>query len=295
MGALLGASHLAPLVSGMEGKLSFSQNRRQKRFRLWAPGVISLKNEYRASLITFGLLNGLIFLANIADFRYVWVSYGEAGPQELSQYVHAGTYLLLFAILLAMAAVIWYFRGNLNFYPENEWLRGFAFLWLAQNAMLAFSVALRNWQYVAHYGLAYKRLGVFWFLSLVLYGLYTLFQKVKNRKTIAFLLYRNSWAIYASLLALSLINWDVAITRYNLQADNKEGIDAQFLFQDVSDKNLYLLYQYKGRLLEKSGWNQATLEQALHKKRLKLVRRAQANSWRSWNYADVRNEYFLFK
>ncbi|MCB0564903.1 MAG: DUF4173 domain-containing protein [Phaeodactylibacter sp.] len=295
MGALLGASYLSPFASEIEEKLPFSLKRRQKYFQLWKPGMLSLKNEYRASLIAFGLLNGLALLANLADLRYIWISYSDAGPQELSQYVHAGTYLLLFAIMLAMATVIWYFRGKLNFYPENEWLRGLAFLWLAQNAMLAISVGLRNWQYVAYYGLAYKRLGVFWFLSLVLYGLYTLFQKVKTRQTITFLLHRNSWAVYASFLALSLINWDLAITRYNLQADTKGGIDAEFLFQDVSDKNLYLLNRYRDRLSEKSGWNEAKLEQAFHKKRLKLIRRTQAHSWRSWNYADVRNEYFLAK
>lgn len=295
MAGLLGASHLALLASGIESKLPFSLNRRQKRFYLWPPGMLSLRNEYQASLIAFGLLNGLLFLANIADLRYVWVSYGTATPQELSQYVHEGTYLLIFAILLAMAAVIWYFRGNLNFYPENAWLRGLAFLWLAQNAMLALSVGLRNWHYVAHYGLAYKRLGVFWFLSLVLYGLYTLFRKVKEQKSLAFLLHCNGWAAYAALILFSFVNWDLAITRYNLQANIPGEIDARFLFEEVSDKNLYLLYQCRDRLLEKSSLDEKGVEHALREKRQRLANRRQFLSWRSWNYADARNEYFLAK
>ncbi len=293
MGGLLGASLLSPLVFGVESKLPLIMRRRQKRHYLWKPGILSLKNEFQASLIAFGLLNGLIFLANVADLRYVWVSYGEASPQELSQYVHEGTFLLIFAILLAMGAVIWYFRGNLNFYPQNEWLRGLAFLWLAQNAMMALSVGLRNWQYVAHYGLAYKRLGVFWFLCLALYGLYTLFQKVKYRNSLAFLLHRNSWAVYISIIIMSLANWDLAITRYNLQADTRGEIDARFLVQEVSDKNLYILYQHFGRLLESSQYDKQTLKNALDKKRSAFERRRQAQSWRSWNYSDVRNVYFL--
>lgn len=293
MGGLLGASLLAPLAFKVESKLPLTLQRRQKRHYLCKPGMLSLKSEFRASLIAFGLLNGLIFLANVADLRYVWVSYGEASPQELSQYVHEGTYLLIFAILLAMGAAIWYFRGNLNFYPHNEWLRGLAFLWLAQNAMLALSVGLRNWQYVAHYGLAYKRLGVFWFLCLVLYGLYTLFQKVKYRRSLAFLLHRNSWAVYISIIVMSLANWDLAITRYNLQADTKGEIDARFLIQEVSDKNLFILFQHYGRLLESNQYDKETLENALDKKRAAFERRRQAFSWRSWNYSDARNEYFL--
>ena len=293
MGAVLGASRLAPLISGVENNLPLHLERRHKRFYLSPPAMLGLKSEYRAGLITFGLLNGLIFLANIADLRYVWISYGGASPQELSQYVHEGTYLLLFAILLAMAAVIWYFRGNLNFYRDKEWLLGLAFLWLAQNAMLALSVALRNWQYVAHYGLAYKRMGVFWFLSLVLFGLFTLFQKVKGRRSLAFLLHRNGWAVFASLLLLSLVNWDLAITRYNLRADTHGEIDARFLVQEVSDKNLFLLYQHRSRLLESSLYNEESLENALHNKKAALERRRQHLSWRSWNYSDVRNEYFL--
>ncbi|MCB9294857.1 MAG: DUF4173 domain-containing protein [Lewinellaceae bacterium] len=295
MAGLLGASHLALLASGIERKLPFSLNRRQKRFYLWPPGMLSLRNEYQASLIAFGLLNGLLFLANIADLRYVWISYGSATPQELSQYVHEGTYLLIFAILLAMAAVIWYFRGNLNFYPENAWLRGLAFLWLAQNAMLALSVGLRNWHYVAHYGLAYKRLGVFWFLSLVLYGLYTLFRKVKEQKSLSFLLHCNGWAAYVALILFSFVNWDLAITRYNLKANMPGEIDARFLFEEVSDKNLYLLYQCRDRLLEKSPLDEKGLEHALREKRQGFTNRRQFLSWRSWNYADIRNEYFLAK
>ena len=257
--------------------------------------MLGLQNEYRASLIAFGLLNGLIFLANVADLRYVWISYGSASAQELSQYVHEGTYLLLFAILLAMAAVIWYFRGNLNFYPDNGWLRLLAFIWLAQNAMLALSVGLRNWQYVAQYGLAYKRLGIFWFLCLALHGLYTLYEKVKNNRSQAFVLYRNSWVVYASLLLFSLFNWDLAITRYNLRANTRGEIDARFLIEEVSDKNLFLLYQCRGRLLEKSTLDEKELENALHKKWLGFETRRQSSTWRSWNYAEARNEYFLVK
>ncbi|MCB0587572.1 MAG: DUF4173 domain-containing protein [Phaeodactylibacter sp.] len=293
MGAILGASLLSPLASRIEGLLPLSLPRRRKRFYLWAPGPLGLRNEYRAALIAFGLLNGLIFLANVADLRYVWIAYGEATPQELSQYVHEGTYLLLLAILLAMAAVIWYFRGNLNFYPENEWLRGLVFLWLAQNAMMALSVGLRNWHYVAHYGLAYKRLGVFWFLCLAGYGLFTLYQKVKSRHSLAFLLHSNGWAIYASLLLLSLLNWDLAITRYNLQANTAEKIDVRFLIRGMSDKNLFLLYQHRDRLVEKSNMSRNELDKALQHKKEVFTHRIQNKTWRSWNHSDARNKNYL--
>jgi hypothetical protein len=56
--------------------------------------------------------------------------------------VHEGTYLLILCILMAMGVLLWFFRGNLNFLPDNERLRWLAHLWLAQNAMLALSVGV---------------------------------------------------------------------------------------------------------------------------------------------------------
>ena len=293
MGALLGASRLAIVAFRLEKIIPEDLLRLRKKGWAAIRGMIALKQEYRAGMIAFGILNTLLFLLNLADLRYVWVAYGQASPQELSQYVHEGTFLLLFSILLAIGAVLWYFRGNINFYPRNEGLPALVYVWLAQNAMLALSVGLRNWQYVAHYGLAYKRLGVFWFLLLVLFGLFSMYRKVRYQKSLSYLLRINSLAWFCSLLLASSINWDLAITRYNLRWPAAEGIDVQFLLKEVSDKNLFLLYDNQERLMAYSTIGQAALSAGLADKRHRFEMRTLLNDWPSWNYADARNEKYL--
>lgn len=289
-GALLGASYFAAYLFRLEQ--FFPENLKRIRRKNWLirPGILSLKQEHRAGIITFSLLNILLFLLNIGDLRYVWVAYGQASPQELSQYVHEGTYLLLLAIVLAIGAVLWYFRGNINFYPRNEGLPVLVYAWLAQNAMLALSVGLRNWQYVAHYGLAYKRLGVFWFLLLALFGLYSMYLKVRYRKGLGYLMRLNGLACFASLVLACTVNWDIAITRYNIRWPAAEGIDTRFLLHEVSDKNLYLLYENRKRLLAKGNLGATELNTALESKRSSFGTRVCGQGWPSWNYADTCNK-----
>ena len=103
-------------------------------------------------------------------------------------------------------------------------LRGLGLAWLAQNTFLALSVGCRNWQYIDHCGLAYKRIGVFIFLTLTLFGLYFMYLKIKEKRSFYFVMRRVSWAFYGVLLAGCFINWDVFITKYNIEMPVKTGI-----------------------------------------------------------------------
>jgi hypothetical protein len=252
--------------------------------------ILSLKREYWAGIATLVALNFLLFFANVADLRYVWINYGQASPQELSQYVHEGTYLLICALLLAMGVLLWYFRGNLNFYPDNGLMKQLAYIWLAQNMMLAISVGLRNWQYVQQYGLAYKRLGVFWFLLLVLYGLFSLYQKIDHRRTLFFLLRRNSLMLFCSLLLVSSINWDRAITHYNIHADTSNDIDAHFLLHKLSSDNLSILWRYEDKIVKQSKMTASAFNQNLKEKQQQFDKQMEQRDWRGWNLVDARNE-----
>lgn len=282
------ASHLESLMPDQLERRKLP--RHKKRWFL----LLGLKREYWAAVAALLVLNLLLLLANITDLRYVWVDFGKASPQKLSQYVHEGSSLLILAILLAMGVLLWYFRGNLNFYPDKGLLRLLAYIWLAQNAMLALSVGLRNWQYVEHYGLAYLRLGVFWFLALVAFGLFSMYLKLRYRRTVFYLLRHNSWALLFSLLLFSGINWDNAITRYNLSADTKE-LDTYFLFSTVSDKNIALLWRNQEVIADKSGLASIQVQNELYKKQERFLSRIDQQGWRGWNIIDVWNYRYLKK
>ena len=191
---------------------------RRPDFRLSPRRLLDLRKEWLAAGACFGLLNALLAAVNAVDISWIWLDFRPAPGFDLTQFVHEGTYVLIFSILLAAGIMLWFFRRNLNFYqPGLPLLRWGATLWVGQNAFLALSVGLRNYYYILYTGLAYKRIGVMAFLVLTLFGLATLLLKIWQRRTVFSLLRLNSWATYAVLLALAFGNWEIWIARYNLQ------------------------------------------------------------------------------
>ncbi|MFD2721486.1 DUF4173 domain-containing protein [Hymenobacter monticola] len=202
---------------------------RRPDFRLKNVRVLDLRKEFYAAAAVFGLVNVLLLVVNAIDIRWLWFGFEPAPGFNLMQFVHEGTYVLIFSILLAMGIVLWFFRRNLNFYqPGLRWLRGGATVWVVQNAVLAVSVGLRNYYYILHCGVAYKRIGVCFFLLLVFFGLATVLLKIWQRRSAYSLVRLNALAAYAVLLMLAAGNWEVWMAEYNLQARFR-SIDIGFL------------------------------------------------------------------
>lgn len=265
------------------------RKRKDRAKQLVRLGVIDLKKEYQSGLILVIALDILLVIVNALDIRHVWFGEQPDNPLTWKNYVHEGTYLLIGAILLAMGILVVLFRKNINFFPKNEALKIAAYVWIIQNALLAISVGVRNWRYVEHCGLAYKRIGVFLFLMLVLFGLYSMFIKVKDRKSFYFLLHRNSWAMYAILIAATFVNWDVFITKYNLNHHAEEALDVAFLMDEVSDKNLSLLFDNQEFIVKKGKWELTQLQKDLANKKRQFNEKIEEGSWKSWNYMDWKN------
>lgn len=192
---------------------------RRPDFRRTDRRLLDLRKEWLAAVACFGLLNALLLVVNVVDIRWLWFGFVPAPDFDLTQFVHEGTYVLIFSILLAAGIMLWFFRRNLNFYqPGLPLLRWGATLWTLQNLVLATSVGLRNYYYIVHTGLAYKRIGVYAFLLLTVFGLGTLLLKIWRRRSAFSLVRLNSWAAYAVLLLLAAGNWEIWIAEYNLQS-----------------------------------------------------------------------------
>ncbi|MEN0005896.1 MAG: DUF4173 domain-containing protein, partial [Bacteroidota bacterium] len=265
-----------------------ASDQQQRSFKL-----LALKHEYRLGLLTLALLNGVVLLFNITDLRYVWIDYSNTSPQELSQYVHEGTWLLLFTIALAIAIVLYFFRRNLNFFPNNDFLKALAGIWLFQNLVLTLSVAMRNIHYVNHYGLAYKRLAVFFFLLLTIFSIWTIYQKVFAKRTRFYLLQLNCLAIYLLLLLASTVNWDTLITKYNILIHQKGSLDVYFLVHEVSDKNIPILYAHQDVLINRSTYSKVVIDRLLRQKSERFMTRKAKQNWRDWNWQDRQTERYL--
>jgi hypothetical protein len=221
--------------------LQMDEPAKESAQRVRKPGLFNfrstaLKSEFKVAVFLLFMLNILLLLMNISDVYWVWLNFEWEG-QYLKQFVHEGTYLLIFSILISIGIVLYFFRGNLNFYSKNTLLKNLSYLWLAQNALLVISVAIRNYWYIYYFALAYKRIGVLLFLLLTLYGLYSVYRKVSERKT-AFYLFRTNFHMMLLVLTLaSLINWDMVIVRYNFAHANKSFLHLDFM-SELSDKSL---------------------------------------------------------
>ena len=222
------------LVEQDQNAVELLQRDKKKRPRWFK--LTGLKNEYKAGVFLLLILNALLLILNVLDVYWVWFNFAWEG-QTLKQFVHEGTYLLIFSILISIAVVLYFFRGNLNFYSKNRFLKYLGYVWLFQNAILVISVGIRNFRYIEYFSLAYKRIGVILFLVLVLYGLYTVVRKIQYKKSAFYLFKSNALILYGLLVLASFVNWDNYIAKYNFA-----HADTAFLHLDymasLSDKTL---------------------------------------------------------
>lgn len=262
----------------------------------FANGVMALRNENTVGIISLVMLNGLLLFINAIDITYVWFGFSYTPNLNLTQYVHEGTGMLIFSIVLAMFVLLFFFRGNLNFYKKNKWLRYGAYGWILQNAVLVISVLLRDYYYITHMGLAYKRIGVLVFLLMVLMGLITVFIKIHQRKTVYYLWRVNGWFAVVLLVAASCVHWDETIAKYNLAHKNSIPLDVKFLLtlsdktlplldknQDVLDRTKELIHG-EGAYFSRSG---LTPTQLFEMRKKDFFEKQKTYSWLSWNAADV--------
>jgi hypothetical protein len=268
-------------------------------------GILALKNEYKAAIFLFFTLNILLLILNCIDVYWVWFNFEWTG-QFLKQFVHEGTYLLIFSIIISIVLVLYFFRNNLNFYKNNKWLKRLSYVWIAQNAILVISVGIRNFWYINYYSLAYKRIGVIIFLLLTLYGLYTVLVKVRNRKSSFYLLSVNSSAILVVLIVSSLVNWDTVIAKYNFNHSDKSYLHLEYLvtlsdkslpYLDKSLSELSLIEKNQKHLFSKSEFSMPFSEyhRRINKRKEKFKLNWENKSILEWNLADYRAYKKLFK
>ncbi len=290
----------------LEWESSYSDRitRIRRTVRNTAFNTVSLINEYKIALIMIIAVNLLLLVVNAIDIRLLWLNFDYAQAGRLAEMVHEGTYMLIFSILLSMAILIYYFRGNLNFLGRNKLLKIAAMVWIAQNVILAISVILRCYYYIHEHGLGYKRIGVIVFLILTFIGLFTLYRKIVMQKSKFYLARVNSWSFYAMLIALAAVNWDLVIVQYNLQHPNLNvygKIDIGFIISR-SDHALHLIDPNLDKIdfnaSAKSSYDAYQIwtenkRDYVEARIINFKHQHELRSWLSWNYAEQRTfDYF---
>jgi hypothetical protein len=247
-------------------------------------------------------LNGLLLLLNVLDVQHVWLEFTYTG-QYLKDFVHQGTWMLIISIVLGAALVLYFFRGDLNFIRNNGPLKWLSLAWLVQNAVLAASVGMRNYWYIEHFGLAYKRIGVVLFLLAALAGLWLVMRKVTLTRTSHYLTRWNLLAAYIIVVVASLFDWDTLIARYNVAHKQSTFVELNYLltldekalpYIAMSDAELAALHTHNEAVLGTDRFSRFpylhpdTYRNVLQQNMARFLASYPERSWREWNWADRR-------
>lgn len=269
---------------------------RQRKKHFLSFKTTGLKNEIRVAVVLFSLLNLLLFVVNLFDIFQVWFNF-EWNGNYLKQFVHEGTYLLIFSIIISLALTLYYFRGNLNFYHNNKVLKILAYIWLFQNAILTISVGIRNFWYIEYFALAYKRIGVIFFLIFTLISIYLVYKKIKDKKSTYFLFSKNALTFYVLLVIMSLFNWDTIIAQYNFKHYKTAFVHLDFLselsnktlpYLDKTDKQLKDISKEQKQLFhfEEQFLSTTEYQKIIADRKIYFKKNWENKSWLEWNLAE---------
>jgi Leucine-rich repeat (LRR) protein len=232
-------NRVIPGISDKDEKASMDLNPELASRTNFLNGLMRTDTESLSGIILFSMLNSLLLLVNVLDFNYFLFDGKLPKGIEHKAFVHDGIGTLISSLIVAIIIILFYFRGELNYYKKAKWLKIMAFIWIAQNVFMIFSTAYRNGLYIDESGISYKKIGVYVYLALTLIGLTTTFIKVFRLKTNWYLFRVNAAACYYFLVLGCVFNWDVIITDFNIDKYNGEKKKLEkYLLLDLSFKNL---------------------------------------------------------
>ncbi len=246
---------------------------------------MSLKNESITAIILFALLIILTLSVNITDIMYTWSSTTLPNGLTYSEYIHSGISSLITSIILAIVIILLFFRGALNFYSNNKFLKALAYIWIIQNVFLVLSTLMRNKMYVDTYSLTEKRVGVFIYLGLSILGLLLCLYKIAFQKKNVFLFRKNMWAIYISLSILSIIDWNYYIAAYNVYRAKKSNdfyLDADYM-GELNENNFPVVWNYYQSLPD-TDFRKPVLKKILDTKMSNILIKYNQHDFRSLTY-----------
>lgn len=181
--------------------------------------------ERKSGEITLVLLN-IMLLVFIVTYNYEQF-FEVIEKSNLSADTHERVNSVIFSIIMAVGLILFYFKGGFNFDKKAGNLKKLAKIWIVLNGLLIVSTIIKNSEYIAVYGLTYKRLGVYAFLILAIIGLVFVFLKITKQKTNAYLANQMVWYFYGTVLLCSFINWGNLITNYNISVN--KSVEPVFL------------------------------------------------------------------
>jgi len=255
-------------------------------------------SEISAGILLFAFLNLMLIVLNWGDINTIWLKGALPKGISHSDFVHNGVSLTILSIVIATVLIMFLYRNNFQSIKNSRILKLLVCAWIIQNLVMLFSTACRNQFYIHDYNLTYKRVGVYVWLFLAAIGLAVTYLKIRQEKSNWFLV-RSNFAVWFCFLTLSCtLNWDVLITRYNLNNKPLSEIDFYYLFslseanipdllKVTKDKDFNRVNGYLRNYKETSQYNfNSKTFRSLMKTKIKDYLKEYKSDWQSQNLRD---------
>ncbi len=195
------------------------------------------ETERYAGMLLFIVLNAMLVILNLGDIQTLYFNGGLPKGVSHSDFVHNGVGVIILSIIIATSLIMFLYRKEFATIKNDKLLSVLVYLWIFQNILMLSSTAFRNQIYIHDFNFTYKRIGVYVWLVLAVFGLLIMFWKIHKKQSNWYLI-RTNVAVWFTVLVLSgLVNWDKQITNYNIQNKPLAQVDFYYLFS-LSDANI---------------------------------------------------------
>jgi hypothetical protein len=258
-----------------------------------------VENEKTIAYSVLILLNLMLLLYNIIDVHFVLTELPNPSSTgaTYSQLVHGGINALIFSIVLVILILVFLFRGQLNF-ESKPTLKYLAISWLFLNSVMVITSLIKNYEYVSHWGLTYKRIGVFIYLILALIGLIFCLLKINQQLSAYRLTRKMGFTFLIAFTCLGMVNWNKYIAQHNLTYLETSKIDFDYLSSLGAESTPVLLAYFQEHPNDKEIYSnelwQVILDIAAETKHQLKIHSYQY-TWLSFNYSLYQLEKALDK
>lgn len=253
---------------------------------------LNISDEFLSGKVLFILLNVLIFVVNFGDFNFIFFSKTLPENITFATFLHQGVGMLIVSILISIAIILFYFRGQMNFYSKSKTFKILAYIWILQNMFLLISVCFKNNLYIESYGLTYKRIGIYIYIALTLLGLISTTLKIYLIKNNLYMFRFNGWSFFTVLIFCSLLNWDQIIVDHNISInyENNSKLDFYYLLS-LSETTIPTLRDYEKKI--NSPVKKEIFREIINVKLANFEQVQLNKSWKTWNYRDFKTMNLL--
>jgi hypothetical protein len=258
-----------------------------------------LLRKQQVAIVFFVLINLMALGLNILDIKHLWLNFSWDGGY-LRDMVREGTFMLIVAILISMGITLYYLNSNLVFMKNHRLFQTLITIWLAQNMLMVISVVFRNSYYIQYFGLAYKRIFVYFFLAACVVGLVSIIYKSITYKSATYLFAVNSLSVYLICITAACFNWDAIIARYNFSHYKTSFVHYEFLatlnnaalpylptdttlLNQIDDKQLRR-FSFSSR----GAYEKINFSEAIEKRKLYFTQAWDEYSWLDWNLPEAK-------